>query len=158
MPSLRTFQRDALIGASLLTLITATIIYGYLLFHSLVELFSIVIAFSIFLIAWNSRESTDNDFLLYLGIVYFFVGTIDIFHTLAYKGMGVFPNFGSNLPTQLWIVARYFESTGLFISTFFLRRKVRPFLALSLYAAASSIALLSVFSGYFRFATSKAQG
>lgn len=83
----------------MLTLITATRIYGYLLFHSIVELFSIVIAFTIFLIAWNSRESMDNDFLLYLGIVYFFVGSMDLFHTLAYKGMGVFPGFDSNLPT-----------------------------------------------------------
>ncbi|MEM2125383.1 MAG: MASE3 domain-containing protein [Candidatus Methanosuratincola sp.] len=146
---MRAFQRDVLIGAFLLTLIAATMMYGYLLFHSLVELFSIVIAFSIFLIAWNSRESMDNDFLLYLGIVYFFVGTIDLFHTLAYKGMGVLPNFDSNLPTQLWIVARYLESTGLFVSTFFLKRKVRPFLTLSLYAAVSSIVLLSVFSGLF---------
>lgn len=37
----------------------------------------------------------------------------------------------------------------MFISTLFLRRRVRPFPVLSIYAAASSIALLSVFSGLF---------
>ena len=30
--------------------------YNYLLFHALVEIFSIVIAFAIFTIAWNSRR------------------------------------------------------------------------------------------------------
>ncbi|MCQ8892704.1 MAG: ATP-binding protein [Candidatus Methanosuratincola sp.] len=140
---------DVLAGVALLILVTITRAYSYLLFHSLVELFSIVIAFSIFLIAWNSKQSMDNDFLLFLGIVYLFVGIIDLFHTLAYKGMGVFPGFDSNLPTQLWITARYFESTGLLISTVFLKRKLRPALALALYASATSIALLSIFSRSF---------
>ncbi|RWX73113.1 MAG: hypothetical protein Metus_1087 [Candidatus Methanosuratincola subterraneus] len=140
---------DVLASVALLILVTITRAYSYLLFHSLVELFSIVIAFSIFLIAWNSKQSMDNDFLLFLGIVYLFVGIIDLFHTLAYKGMGVFPGFDSNLPTQLWITARYFESTGLLISTVFLKRKLRPALALALYASATSIALLSIFSRSF---------
>jgi len=146
---LRPSHVDVLAGVALLILVTITRAYSYLLFHSLVELFSIVIAFSIFLIAWNSKQSMDNDFLLFLGIVYLFVGIIDLFHTLAYKGMGVFPGFDSNLPTQLWITARYFESTGLLISTAFLKRKLRPALALALYASATSIALLSIFSRSF---------
>jgi len=146
---LRPSHVDVLAGVALLILVTITRAYSYLLFHSLVELFSIVIAFSIFLIAWNSKQSMDNDFLLFLGIVYLFVGIIDLFHTLAYKGMGVFPGFDSNLPTQLWITARYFESTGLLISTVFLKRKLRPALALALYASATSIALLSIFSRSF---------
>lgn len=147
--SLKPSNIDALAGVALLILVAMTRAYSYLLFHSLVELFSIVIAFTIFVIAWNSKQSMDNDFLPYLGIVYLFVGIIDLFHTLAYKGMGVFPGFDSNLPTQLWITARYFESTGLLISTAFLKRKLRSKLAFSLYASATSVALLSIFSGSF---------
>ena len=37
---------------------------NYLLFHSLVEVFSIVVAFMIFGFAWNSRAYTRNDFLV----------------------------------------------------------------------------------------------
>lgn len=140
---------DVAAGFALLILVTMSRAYSYLLFHSFVELFSIVIAFSIFLISWNSRQSMDNDFLSFLGIVYLFGGLIDLFHTLAYKGMGVFPGFDANLPTQLWIAARYFESTGMFISTFFIKRKLKPTLALSIYAAVTAIALLSIFSGSF---------
>ena len=72
-------------------------LYNYLLFHSLAELFSVVIAVGVFAIAWNSRRFLENNYLLYLGIAYLFVGTIDLAHTLAYKGMRIFPGFGANL-------------------------------------------------------------
>ena len=41
--------------------------YNYLLFHSLAEVFSIVIACGIFMVAWNSRQFLDNNYLLFLG-------------------------------------------------------------------------------------------
>ncbi len=37
-----------------------TSLYNYLLFHSLVEMFGIVIACGIFMVAWNSRRFLDN--------------------------------------------------------------------------------------------------
>ena len=43
-------------------------LFNYLLFHSLVELFAVVIAFGIFMIAWNSRKFIDNNYFLVLGI------------------------------------------------------------------------------------------
>src|SRR4030067_1201204 len=83
-----------------------TSLYSYPLFHSLAELFSIVIACGIFMIAWNSRRFIDNNYLLFVGIAFLFVATIDLIHTLGYKGMGVFQGYETNLPTQLWIAAR----------------------------------------------------
>src|SRR5512134_480040 len=80
---------------------------NYLLFHAVVELFSVVVACGVFMIAWNSRRFHDNGFFLCLGIGSLFVAGVDFLHTLAYKNMGVFPGEGANLPTQLWIVARY---------------------------------------------------
>jgi hypothetical protein len=35
----------------------------------------------------------ENNYLLFIGIAYLFVGCIDFIHTLAYKGMGVFRGF-----------------------------------------------------------------
>jgi hypothetical protein len=80
---------------------------NYLLFHSAVEVFSIVITFAIFAIAWNARRMMDSNYLLFIGIACLFVGGVDLLHTLAYSGMGVFPEYGANLPTQLWIATRY---------------------------------------------------
>jgi hypothetical protein len=101
--------------------------YSYLLFHNAVEIFTIVIAFSIFTIAWNSRRMVDSNFFLFLGIAFLFVAGFDLLHTLAYKGMNLFPGFpGSNLATQLWIVTRYILAFTLIISLILIKRKIKP--------------------------------
>jgi hypothetical protein len=75
----------------------------YLLFHSVAELFSITVACAILMLAWNTRDLADNDYLLFVGIGLFFVSVIDLLHTLAYSGTGIFAGAGPDLPTQLWI-------------------------------------------------------
>jgi hypothetical protein len=65
--------------------------YNYLLFHSLSEIASILVMYSVFIVAWNTRRFLDNNYLLFIGIAYLFVGSIDLIHTLGYQGMGVFP-------------------------------------------------------------------
>jgi len=99
--------------------------YGYLLFHSLAELFAVVVACGIFIIAWNTRRLTDTPFFLFIGIAYLFVGGIDLLHMLAYSGMNVFSGYDANLPTQLWIVARYTESLSLLMALLFFDRKIK---------------------------------
>lgn len=120
--------------------------HSYLLFHSLAEGFSIFVACGIFVIAWNSRRFCDNRFFLFLGIAYLFVGGLDLVHTLAYTGMGVFPGRGTNLPTQLWISARYLESVSLLMAPLFLRRKLDVRLAVLGYTAVSVLLLAAIFS------------
>ena len=87
-----------------------TSLYSYLLFHIVAEGFSIVIAISLFMIAWNTRQLTKNNYVLFLSIAFLYAGLIDFVHTLAYKGMGIFTGYDANLPTQLWIIARYLQS------------------------------------------------
>ncbi|NPV59347.1 MAG: PAS domain S-box protein [Actinobacteria bacterium] len=119
--------------------------YNYLLFHSVAEVFSVLIAWSIFVIAWNARGTASNDYLLFLGIAYLFVGGIDLVHTLAYKGMGVFQGYQANLPTQLWISARYLESVSLLIAPLFLRRKLKVSYTFAAFAALSALLFFSIF-------------
>ena len=90
---------------------------NYLLFHGIIELASIAIAFSIFIIVWNTRRTITNTFFLVIGISFLFTGGIDLFHMLAYKGMGVFAGNSSDIPTQLWIAARYFQSIAFLAAT-----------------------------------------
>jgi PAS domain S-box-containing protein len=120
-------------------------LYNYLLFHSLAELFSIVAACGIFMIAWNSRRFLDNNYLLFIGVAYLFVGGFDLIHTLAYKGMNIFQGYETNLPTQLWIVARYLEGISLFIAPFFLKRKLKINFVLLTFTVATSLLLISIF-------------
>ncbi len=99
--------------------------YSFLLFHTLGELFSISVAFGIFMLAWNSRRFIANNYLLFVGIAYLFIGSVDLIHTLAYKGMNIFEGYGSNLPTQLWIAARYLESISLLIAPLFFTKNLK---------------------------------
>ena len=120
--------------------------YNYLLFHSLAELFGIAISLAIFLFAWNTRRLLDNDYLLFLGIGYLFISFLDVIHTLSYKGMAIFPCYGANLPTQLWIAARYTESVSFFIAPLFLTRKLKVTPCFLIYSLVCVLALSAIFS------------
>ena len=143
-----TIERDYatfFLGTSILIGLYFTSLYNYLLFHSLAEIFSIIIACSIFIITWNSRRFLDNNCLLFLGSAYLFVGGLDLLHLLAYKGMGVFTGYGANLPTQLWIAARYVESLSLIISMFLFERKLKMEILILGYTLVTALILGSVF-------------
>jgi signal transduction histidine kinase len=119
--------------------------YSYLLFHSIVEEFSILVAFGVFLVGWYSVKYTENRAFLLLGIAFLFIGWIDFFHTLAYKGMGVFPGASSNPPTQLWIAARYLESITLLFAPLAVHRKINRIYLVGLYLLVSSFLLFTIF-------------
>ena len=117
---------------------------NYLLFHSVAELFSVLVAFSTFAIAWNSRRFLSNGYLLFLGIAYLFVGVVDLVHALTYQGMGIYPESGANLPTQLWIAARYLESGSLVAATLFFDKRLNHRLTLAGYGLGTILIFWSV--------------
>jgi len=98
--------------------------YNYLLFHTLAELFSIVIGGGIFVICWNTKKYIDNSFFLVVGISFVFIGFIDLIHSLAYTGMPIFPDYDSNLPTQLWITARYLQALSFLLASLVINKRV----------------------------------
>lgn len=127
-----------------LLLLYVLAIKNYLLFHSLTEIFSIFIAGGIFLVAWHCRRLLENHYLLFLGIAYLFIAALDTFHTLSYKGMGIFNGHGANLPTQLWIAARYVESITLFLAPLFLTKRLKIGLVFSIYLLVVTSVAISV--------------
>ncbi|GFE62924.1 MASE3 domain-containing protein [Geobacter sp. AOG2] len=94
---------------------------NYLLFHSIIELFSIVIASTVFIITWNSVRYIKNPYLITVGISCIFVAALDLLHTLSYKGMPIFTDY-DYYANQLWIAARYLESITM-LSAFILLKK-----------------------------------
>ncbi len=120
-------------------------LHSYLLFHTIVEIFSVCVAFAIFMVIWNSKEFIQNNYLLFIGIAYLFIGALDMIHTLAYTGMGVFHGYGTNLPTQLWISGRYMESLSLLIASFFLKRRLKINFIILVYVLVFSFLILSIF-------------
>lgn len=119
---------------------------NYLLFHGLAEMFGVVIAGGIAMIAWNSRHLVRRHFMLFIGLGYPFVALLGLLHTFAYKGLSVFPSeMGANLPTQLWIAARYLECCTFLAAPHFLNRKLRPDLVLAGYTLVTGLILASLF-------------
>lgn len=128
-----------------------TSIYDYLLFHSFAELFSIIVGFTLFIIVWNSRDfSKDNfNYLIFIGIAYMFVSVLDLLHTLSYKGMNIFRGYDF-YANQLWIGARYLESISLLVPLILLKlnKKFKPYLIFIIYTIITSTIIGSIF--YFK--------
>lgn len=120
--------------------------YNNLLFRSLAELFSVFIAGVIFMISWHSRRYSVNDYFLFIGIAFLYIGFIDLLHTLAYRGMGVFKGDGADLSAQLWMAARYMQGLSFLAAPFFIERRLDPRWAFAVYSAVTAVLLLSIFS------------
>ena len=121
-------------------------LYNYLLFHSFAEIFSICIAFTFFLLSWNSRKYLDNGYLIFLGIAYLSLGILDLLHTLSYKGMAIFKDYDF-YANQLWIATRFLESISILLAFIFLLKKriVNWALVFIAYFVITSAIILSIF-------------
>ncbi|WP_244083959.1 MASE3 domain-containing protein [Desulforhabdus sp. TSK] len=135
-----------LAGMGLLAGLYALSLYSFLLFHSLVELFTVAVTGALFLLAWNSRQFAKDDALVFLGCANLCTGIVILLHMLAYKGMGVFVQWpGANLATQLWIVVRILESLSFLAFVGFIGRRIHPFLSLGFCLGATAFLLCSIF-------------
>ncbi len=139
------------VAASLLVVagLYASSLSSYLLFHTLIELFSIVVSFAIFVVAWNTRRVQENHYLFFLGIALLFTGFLELLHTLAYKGLGVFPGHDANLPTQLWIAFRYLLGGSFLSAPFFIKRRLYLPNVTAGYAAITAVLTGTIFLGLF---------
>ncbi|MFX1295926.1 MAG: MASE3 domain-containing protein, partial [Promethearchaeota archaeon] len=126
-----------------------TTFYSYLLFHTIAELISIIIGVGIFVIAWNSRKNIDNSFFLVIGIAFLFIGFIDLIHTLAYTGMGIFLEYDSNLPTSLWIAARYLQAFSFLYASLVINKKIKPNYTFIGYMIITALLLILIFGRLF---------
>ena len=124
-------------------------IYSYLLFHSIAEIFSIVIAGGVFFVGWNSRRYMENSFFLVLGVSSLFIGVIDLIHTLAYSGMAIFTGFSSNLPTSLWIAARYLQAISCLLASFLIKKTVKPIILIVSYLGVTIMLIVLIFVKLF---------
>ncbi|MCW3488811.1 sensor histidine kinase [Dethiobacter alkaliphilus] len=141
----------AAIVVSIVAVLVTMSFYNFLLFHTLVELFSVLVAFGIAAIAFHTSQLTEerNDFLNFFGVAYLCIGFLDLLHTLAYDGMGVFPGNTANLATQLWIIPRYIEAFTFLAVPFLMANPGRRIRIHYLIPVISLVLLASVFAGIF---------
>lgn len=93
---------------------------SYLTWHNMFEFTSVLISYSVFIVAYYTYAQTRDLRAVFLGNIFLLVGILDSFHTLSFKGMPDFlvPNDGSNRATTLWIISRLIGSIGFLISAF----------------------------------------
>ncbi|WP_245526559.1 MASE3 domain-containing protein [Methanoculleus marisnigri] len=130
----------------LLAALAATSLYSYLLFHTIAEFVAIAIAIAVFIVAWNARAMRENGYLLVAGTGLLFVAGIELVHTLAYDGMGIFVGYDANLPTQLWIASRYLLAGTLLAAPLLLRKNPGSRRVFAAFSAVAVLFLLSIFA------------
>ncbi|MCX6004403.1 MAG: diguanylate cyclase [Chloroflexi bacterium] len=138
-------QVPLFISLLVLAAIYMTSLYSYVLFHTLIETFGVIICFIVFIIAWNSRYFSDNNYFIFLGISFFFTGLLLLLHTLASTSMQIFPGYDSNLAAQLWIAAKYMQSLSFLIAPVFVGQRLRFNLTLTVYFTITVLLVLSIF-------------
>ena len=112
------------LGLSLLLVLVSQT--NFVLFHSLAELFAIMVAIILAVVAWHTYPFSRNHYLMYLGVGYFWVAILDLLHTLSFPGVNVIPVADPGMTIQFWIVTRYFESFLLLTGPLFFTRQVQP--------------------------------
>ncbi|MBI5602948.1 MAG: hypothetical protein HY879_06300 [Deltaproteobacteria bacterium] len=102
----------------------------YLLFHNIVEFFSIMVSLSVFGVGWYSYEQSRDRHALFLSAAFLSIGLLDFMHTLANAAMPAFitPN-SSNKSTQFWIAARLFSASAFLASAFVSHRNPNRWLS-----------------------------
>jgi signal transduction histidine kinase len=138
--------RNAVIFIGACAALWLTSAFGYLLFHSIVEMTSVAIALAVFMISWSSRGYVETQPFVLLGIGYLFVSLLDLLHTLSYQGMNVIPP-GIDYATKLWVVARALQAlvTLAFVLLTLSGRTASSPLAFLLVGGAAALAALSIF-------------
>lgn len=132
--------------------------FGFLFTHTLAELISIIIALTALIVTLVSRHFTKNYFVVFIAIALGWCGLIDLFHTLMYKGMHIFPVDSANQATQLWIGARLLQTFALLAAPFMLTRAIPP-VRLNLFFGLMSVAIITaVMQGFFPVAFIDGQG
>jgi hypothetical protein len=132
--------------------------YSYLLFHNIAEALSIIVSVSVFVLIWNSRSFMENNYFIFLGISFIFIAITDFLHSLAYFGMGIFPGYGKDLPTQLWIIARYIQAVSFLIAPAFLTGKVNIRLTFAAFTFATAGSIAAAFFRIFPSCFVEGQG
>ncbi len=97
----------------------------YLLFHTLAEFFSIIIALTAMVVASTSRHFTRNHFTVFVAVAIGWCAALDLMHTLTYKGMQLLATPDAGQATKFWLAARFMQALALLAAPLFLRRSVQ---------------------------------
>ncbi|MDO8725306.1 MAG: PAS domain S-box protein [Candidatus Methanoperedens sp.] len=86
------------------------------------EFFSVFVAFSIFTIAWYSYNKSRNNRYLFLGMMFYFVGILMLFHLLSYPYMPEFFTPNSYNKTAIFLLASRIILATMFLASAYIHK------------------------------------
>ncbi|MDF2892139.1 MAG: histidine kinase [Clostridia bacterium] len=118
------FFTNTLIWAGIIALALGLGYFNTLTFHTVAELFTVIIAFSAFIIVLNTYNISQNSYLTFLGIGFGFVSVFEILHVITYAGTDIFLLNNPNVNLLVSIVPRLLQSVVILVSFIFINRKI----------------------------------
>lgn len=102
----------------------------YLVFHNVVEFFSVMVSLSIFSLGWFAFDQNRDRHALYLSVAFLAIGLMDFMHTLGYTGMpALITTNNPNKSTQYWIAVRLFSAMAFLSSAYIYPNQERRWLS-----------------------------
>ena len=123
--------------------------YDFLLFHTVVEWTSCVVACAVFMILWNVRRHLDSGFYLILGVACLAMGVLDLVHVLAYREISIFPGLDENASISAKTMGRWITGVSFLVAPLFLHRRVNATAVLATYVAAIVVAMVIILTRSF---------
>lgn len=146
----RPWNRSALPEVAFIVLAMAVLLLvmaqNYLLFHLVSELFAVIVSVAIFMIAWNTRATNQSPFLAFLGLSMPAVALLDLLHSVAFPGMNIIATGDPNLPTELWIAARFAQASLFLAAPLLAETRLRTGDVLLVQAGIMTCSLLAIFA------------
>lgn len=119
--------------------------FNRLTFHTISELFTIIIAFSAFMIVLNTYNISQNSYLTFLGIGFGFVSMFEIIHVLIYAGTDIFMLNNPKIDSLLAVVPRLLQSVIILVSFLFINKKIKIALSVTIYCLITLVLLAGIF-------------
>ncbi len=132
--------------------------FSYVWFHSMVELFSVVIGVALYLIALRTFSFTSNAYLLCVATGFFWSSLIDVLHTLTYEGMTKSQISPPDTPLLLWLCARSLQVLALLMAPLYLDGRPLQRWVFSGFGLLAGLLVTLVFMGAFPVVWVEGQG
>ena len=117
---------------------------NYILFHTLIEMLTIIFGLSLMLIALGTVNVSKNNYYHFLTIIFSIIGLIDLFQALSsYKELHIFLS-DSNVAAQLCIIGKGYECIMLNFSNVYFNKKFNFYKAFIIQLIVISLFLLAI--------------
>lgn len=132
--------------------------YSFLVGHVIAELFTVMIAWTFFAMGWKTHALSGNRLLIAMGCGFFWVGSIDLVHIMAYKDMNLLPIGGGNGSTATWISARFLQVAAILLAPILARHNLKVWVQFALFGVIAAGLLFAIFTGRFPATFIEGQG